>query len=653
VKKATGPSAFRDALHLFNAHLARDADARATLTKIKEQRDRALPPGQVRQRFGLDPEELEYVEATEFRPLDAHYLAQAFELRDAARALQARDLPKLKQAELAFHWVMRQVALRERDDDLVPPQFVLQGGQGTARERACVFLALAHQLGIDGCMLAIPGEAPDRPHFWAAGVRIVDKGLGDVYLFDPRLGVPVPGPGGQGIATLAQLREQPELLQPFLADKETPYDVSPEQARKSEVYVVAPLSALAPRMKFLEDLLSTIDRIHLAVDPPKLLERFAAAARGEVRFCNQPSPKGGRPPSTPARALRLFLPAGEGGVDKADKAQRQAQQTVPLPAVFKAFRDLRLDEQLPRDARERHLRFALDLYARYAVTPHEHLLRGRLDEATKELLQARDVLHEFDVARLPEAEFLKQVAQWREQVKEAYHNVIVQEPGAQQALAKMWGQDQYLLALIHGDEEARKKLQKKVLSYIIVRSVEAPLRHDASYLLALCWQERAEREQTRRGARAADLAGNWLNVEDWWKKYAERYPYHPGTIKSLLAAVGEFWRARELELAVGYWERALAEVRAGFHGRLLRAAGLEKAGKAAKAREQLTHLAADLAALRQDAELKQALTETRGQTARVPSVDSRLRNLERDLGPGGSFAWMRAAALYRLRQMGN
>src|SRR5262249_141879 len=163
--------------------------------------------------------------------------------------------PKLMQAELAFQWVMRQVTLQQRGDELLSPHLVLHGGQGTAHERALVFLALLHQLNLDGCMIAVPGDAPDQLRFCLPAVLMADADASAFSLSEPRLGLPLPGPGGKGVATLAQLREQPELLGPLTADKDAPYDVTPEQARRAEVYLVCPLSALAPRMKFLEDLL--------------------------------------------------------------------------------------------------------------------------------------------------------------------------------------------------------------------------------------------------------------------------------------------------------------------------------------------------------------------------------------------------------------
>src|SRR5262249_14339331 len=148
----------------------------------------------------------------------------------------------------AFAWAVRQVRLREYEGPTLPPQPVLRRGWGTAMERSLVFFAALRQLGLDGCFLALPRPSQDRPRYGACGVLIPGKEKPEIHLFDPRLGLPLPGPKGQGTATLADVRTQPDVLKQLSADKQD-YDVSPEQARAAEVHVVAPLSALAPRLR--------------------------------------------------------------------------------------------------------------------------------------------------------------------------------------------------------------------------------------------------------------------------------------------------------------------------------------------------------------------------------------------------------------------
>src|SRR5262249_3955636 len=116
----------------------------------------------------LDAGELAEVESKVFTPLDAYYLQFCFQMAEAARSLDLRGLSTLERARLGFEWVVRQVSLKDRvlnnlgakvrEDDLLPPQMVLQLGYGMSKERALVFLALLQQMQIDGCMIALPGE---------------------------------------------------------------------------------------------------------------------------------------------------------------------------------------------------------------------------------------------------------------------------------------------------------------------------------------------------------------------------------------------------------------------------------------------------------------------------------------------------------------
>src|SRR5262249_487361 len=98
--------------------------------------------------------------------------------------------------------------------------------------------------------------------------------------FDHRLGVPIPGVGGKGVATLAQVRDQPELLRALTVREEFPYDATPEQAASAEVQLVLPLSALSRRMELMQKpLLGPSVKGSLSVDPRAEIDRFKRAAK--------------------------------------------------------------------------------------------------------------------------------------------------------------------------------------------------------------------------------------------------------------------------------------------------------------------------------------------------------------------------------------
>src|SRR5262249_48394009 len=157
----------------------------------------------------------------------------------------------------AFDWVMRQVRLqkpRELREQApppppAPPHFVLRRGWGNAVERADVFIALIQQMDLTGCLLAYSDD--DRRAGGGWGVCVPDQK--ELLLFDPRLGLPIPGPGGKAIATLSQAAARPEVLQQLTLDKAHAYDVTSQRAQQSKLYLMCSLSALAPRMKYMEE----------------------------------------------------------------------------------------------------------------------------------------------------------------------------------------------------------------------------------------------------------------------------------------------------------------------------------------------------------------------------------------------------------------
>ena len=157
------------------------------------------------------------VSAESYTLLDGWHLDGAFLLHDAAtHALEPEevggDLPApspLERATAAFAWAVREVRLAEPTPiGLTPPQFALRRASGTPLERALVYLDLLDQLGAAddeaaakpgqtetppflGCLVFCRDKPADAPRLWACGVVL--NGGPDVYLFDPRLGLPLPG----------------------------------------------------------------------------------------------------------------------------------------------------------------------------------------------------------------------------------------------------------------------------------------------------------------------------------------------------------------------------------------------------------------------------------------------------------------------------
>src|SRR5262249_26725156 len=169
----------------------------------------------IRPRFDLRDAEWAEINSESFTLLDGHHLEAAFLFRDVALSF-TRDgvldnASPLRRAELAFDWAVRQVRLpegRDSDADPLPLDFVLRRGRGSAEERALVFVALLQQLDLPGCLIALREPLAAGFQIWACGALIGR----DIYLFDPRMGIPIPGPGGVGVATLTEAQNKPELL---------------------------------------------------------------------------------------------------------------------------------------------------------------------------------------------------------------------------------------------------------------------------------------------------------------------------------------------------------------------------------------------------------------------------------------------------------
>jgi hypothetical protein len=666
-RQAEDSSACRDALHQVERHLEGDAEGK-----------RAVQAGyaalrKLRGRLGLDADELEEASGTAFQPLDAQHVNVCLQLRELTESLELQGLPPLTQATEAFGWVVRNVTLRAGYPGVVlPPQVTLRVGEGTADERAVLFLALLQQLDIDGCMLAVPGEGPGGDRTWIPGALIKDAkstkksagGKAEIYLFDTRLGVPVPGPGGEGVATLRQVRAQPGLLARLGPDKDHPYDVTPAQAAAAEVRLVLPLSALAPRMLYLEELLARRDRVRVALDPARLLRRFEEAAGGKVGVWNRPARPGLPPPWTPTRAARLFLPPEEGGLDRSRRWFFELRQEVTASAVVgRNYRELIAYDDLPKEARDRLRDLAERLFRKYVLSAQDRMSRGRLDDAMRRLSRINAVVQDFRrAAPAPQAR-ARAVAEWSMQVRKVYLAVARNLPSAPKQVEDLWSEDQYILALAEPSEEEAEppSAEQRAVGFLVLGAAADPLDNDAVYRLALCWQEKAARLRAdlarEPGAGRQDaLRGAWDNARDLAREYAGRHGLGPADVRLHLQAVLAEWRAADSQpgIAIGLWDYLFRDFRRAAAARLIQARALREAGQDGEARQVLRKLADEVAALRQNKELRGALAECLGWATQFPAAQqalprARLERLTGELGPGGSLAWLEQGALLGLR----
>lgn len=534
-------------------------------------------------QFRLDKAELAEVENGTFTPLDAHYLELAFVLRDAARALNLEDLTPLDQVTQAFRWVVRQVRLQQGEAFAVPPLPVLRRGWGTARGRDLAFLALLDQLGIDGCMVTLPAGMPGQaqPRDWVPGALIGN----DIFLFDTRLGLPLPGPSGQGVATLAQVRAGLDL-RPILKTQDAfAYDVGPESTQHAEVQVAYGLSSLAPRMKFLQDYLAATEKITLWVDPRARLDRFEAAAKGTVGVWSRPGDA-----NTSLRVLRAFLPPQEGGVAQQPLRELVHQQEIPwqyfppllalpgepgqrlqgifavpfiyfsmqtrmpperLAAWLPGLSEASVDKPGTRKLSENLVRSPL---------PRDLMLHGRFDEAATLLVAMHDELQR-QKARPAGPKLEENVRRWSKRAIEAYSDL-----GRAEEASKLKGDEPAAAGAVSNAKERVNQLwsrpQSDPVSALLQLSMAEPMLERIVYLLALCKQEQAERLQAKQdhlarpnkslpAAEVRALTDAWKSAAGWWRSYLNEHASAPA------APAARLLYARALQ-ALGQREAAIA-----------------------------------------------------------------------------------------------
>ena len=203
-------------------------------------------------------------------------------LADVSATARGDAIDDLDVARNLFDWTVRELALVS-DPPMVPvesnpgtrwfsPGEVLLAGRASVPQRAWIFLELLRHAGLEGVMLATAEGTGGALRPW---IPAVISG-GEAWLFDPGYGLPVPGPGGAGVATARQAAADPSILAAFsLPDR--PYPVQAADVARVGVLVPATPTNLARRMHHLDRQLAGSRRIDLSLDAEALAGRAVAA----------------------------------------------------------------------------------------------------------------------------------------------------------------------------------------------------------------------------------------------------------------------------------------------------------------------------------------------------------------------------------------
>ena len=141
------------------------------------------------------------IDSGRFLRRDAFHIRMCRLGREIVLRLVPKNLSDAERAEILFNYVMRQVELRPTVGDAPPPPFTpfdcLVYGEGTAAERAWVFVELLRQVPIDAVVF-LSDEAGGEKHP-LVGVLTPDRGC---LLYDCTLGLSIP----------ASLKDDPAIL---------------------------------------------------------------------------------------------------------------------------------------------------------------------------------------------------------------------------------------------------------------------------------------------------------------------------------------------------------------------------------------------------------------------------------------------------------
>jgi hypothetical protein len=223
-----------------------------------------------------DLSEVKRISATDFDDVDMQFLMECAWLRDIARTGRGEGVNDVKIASNLFDWTIQNLQIEADSAEGGPIanqslSEILLLGRATAIERAWVFILLCRQQGFEAVMLAIPeGEDGSKLRPWLPAVRVKDE----LYLFDSRLGLPIPGPDDKGVATLSQVAADDALLRKLDLDAEHPYPMKASEVQSVVALVEGSPGYLSRGMSLVESRLAGDERVVLTASPTKLINEL-------------------------------------------------------------------------------------------------------------------------------------------------------------------------------------------------------------------------------------------------------------------------------------------------------------------------------------------------------------------------------------------
>lgn len=346
-----------------------------------------------------------------YSDLDGFRLQEAIWLRDIARSVAADARNDLEVASRLFDWTTRNIQLEdgsgpgpnESDKPSAALPFaggslweILLYGQGDAEDRAWVFINLCRQAGLTAVELAldtdtqddatsdISGRSPESAPAPAGRLRPWLPAVwldADFYLFDTRLGLPLPGPDGMGVATLAQVMSDASLLRGLDLSELEEYGVSVADLRRVVALIESTPASLSERMARLESALSGDAKVVLTAQPTAVAEAIGSSKSiAESRLWARPFLMLRHPPSLDEEARQRQVDKFEifayrpklfkarvlqfqGDLDGSEGAKYYYRQSRPADSKLK---QMEYEDRLQRSGEDRKYdKFAIFRSAKY------------------------------------------------------------------------------------------------------------------------------------------------------------------------------------------------------------------------------------------------------------------------------------------------
>lgn len=209
-------------------------------------------------RARLPERQLKQVRRSVFALTDIERLRNDLLLNSVVKHAVGRGKNDLERVTNVFNYLLRNTDLIASHPDELPLssyQLYLIG-KTTPADRGWLFAELLRQLKIPAVILSAPlpkdAEEWDPNQPFLVGV-LLDK---QVYLFDPKLGLPLTVPSTDGapatIATLEQARSNPEILKQYTLAEDKPYPITPELLKSPGVFLVGDMTLWSFRFSRLQ-----------------------------------------------------------------------------------------------------------------------------------------------------------------------------------------------------------------------------------------------------------------------------------------------------------------------------------------------------------------------------------------------------------------